>query len=394
MRLRPATTGRTRFDIGDIVRRHRDALEAAQDLTLAQRRVLSAIAQCRTAALGGHVDVCCSCGYEHPAYNSCRNRHCPKCQALAQERWIAARSERLLPVKHFHVVFTLPGRLRPLAKARPRAIYNALLAAASSTLADLAHSRLEGARLGVTMVLHTWTRDLRFHPHVHAIVTAGGLADDDLRWVASSPKYLFPVKVMGALLRGKMIAALRDLHRSGAFDGLDSLAEPGAFDHLMAAVARSSWVVYAKKPFRHAEHVTAYLGRYTHRVAIANSRLVNVTGEAVTFRTKDGKTVTLPPVAFLRRFVLHVLPEGFHKIRHYGLYCSALARPGGKLDLARRLLAPDDASSPPDVEREWVDLLFVLTGRDVSCCPRCGGPVLRVLVPPSSRGPPPRRIAE
>jgi hypothetical protein len=392
VRLRPATTGRTRFDIGDIVRHHRGALEAQQDLTLAQRRVLSAIEQCRTAALGGHVDVCRSCGHEHPAYNSCRNRHCPKCQALAQERWIAARSERLLPVKHFHVVFTLPGRLRSLARARPRSIYNALLAAASATLAELARSRLAGARLGVTMVLHTWTRDLRFHPHVHAIVTAGGLSEDDSRWIASSPKYLFPVKVMGALLRGKMIAALRDLHRSGAFEGLDSLAEPGAFDHLVDAVARTNWVVYAKKAFRCAEHVMAYLGRYTHRVAIANSRLVNVTDDEVTFRTKDGKTVTLPPVAFLWRLVLHVLPHGLHKIRHYGLYSSALARPGGKLDVARHLLAPDDARSPA-VELRWVDLLFLLTGRDVSRCPRCGGSVLRVLVPPISRGPPPRRIA-
>ncbi|MGH7288923.1 MAG: IS91 family transposase, partial [Myxococcota bacterium] len=196
----PASAGRPRFDIADIVRRHRPALEAEEHLTLAQRRVLSAIEVCRTAALGGHLDVCRSCGYEHPSYNSCRNRHCPKCQALDQERWIAARSARLLPVQHFHVVFTLPSELRALARYRPREIFGALFSAASATLVELGQSRL-GALLGVTMVLHTWTRDLRYHPHTHAIVSAGGLDLAGNGWNASSPKYLFPVDVMRALLR-------------------------------------------------------------------------------------------------------------------------------------------------------------------------------------------------
>jgi hypothetical protein len=304
--------------------------------------------------------------------------------------WIAARSERLLPVKHFHVVFTLPGQLRRLAKTRSREIHDALLAAASATLIELGRSRL-GARLGVTMVLHTWTRDLRYHPHVHAIVTAGGLAEDDSRWVPSNPKYLFPVKMMGVLLRGKMIAALRALHRDGVFDGLGSLQNPVAFECFIAPLANTSWVVYAKKPFRAVEHVMAYLGRYTHRVAIANSRLVSVSDTAVTFRTKDGKTVTLPPVAFLRRFVQHVLPDGFHKIRHFGLYCSALARPGGRLDTARRILAPNDSTphSEPIAPVGWAERLRLLTGRDVTRCSLCGGHVYRLVVPSSSAPPQP-----
>ena len=381
--------------MADIVRQHRAALETQVHLSLEQRRVLSAIAQCRTAVLGGHIDVCRSCGHEHPAYHSCRNRPCPQCQALAQEKWIAARTERLLPVKHFHVVFTLPSQLRPLAKAHSRGIYNALLTAASSTLIELGLSRL-GARLGITMVLHTWTRDQRYHPHVHAIVSAGGLATDQSRWIPSSPKFLFPVKVMGLLLRGKMIAALWAMHRAGALDGVDSLAEPRAFADLIATLARKSWVVYAKKPFRHAEHVMAYLGRYTHHVAIANSRFVSISDTAVTFRTKNGETASLPPVAFLRRFIQHVLPDGFHKIRHYGLYSGPLARTGRQLDTARRLLAPNESPSIPDVTTTmgWADMLRLLTGRDVTHCPVCGGPVRRIPFP-SSRAPPPLwRITE
>jgi hypothetical protein len=379
--LRPAPAGRPRFDIGDIVRQHRAALEDQVRLTAPQRRVLSAIAQCRTAALGGHVDVCCSCGHEHPAYNSCRNRHCPKCQALAQEKWISARSARLLPVKHFHVVFTLPSELRPLARLHGRAIYDALMAAASATLLALGRSRLH-ARLGVTMVLHTWTRDLRFHPHVHAIVTAGGLDDDGAGWVARS-NYLFPLKVMGELLRGKMIAALRALQPAGVLAPVTSTD----FEKLIAKVAALSWIVYVKKPFRRVDHVMAYLGRYTHRVAIANSRIVAVSERAITFRTKQGKHVTLTPVEFLRRFVQHVLPDRFHKIRHYGLYSSALARPGADLDHARHLLDPTAASAPHATPPSWAELLRQLTGRDITRCRRCGGLVYRVLVP-ASRGPP------
>ncbi len=393
MAAAPASAGRPRFDIADIVRRHRAALEAEVHLTPAQRRVLSAIEVCRTAALGGHVDVCRACGYEHPFYNSCRDRHCPKCQALAQERWIRARSERLLETPHFHAVFTLPSELRGLAKFRPRDIFGALFAAASETLLELGQSRLE-ARLGVTMVLHTWTRDLRFHPHVHAIVTAGGLAADHERWVPSRPKYLFPVGVMSKLLCGKMMAALRRLHAGGVFAGFDDFADPEGFERLMTRLARCRWHVYAKKPFREALHVLRYLGRYTHRVAISASRIVAVSDHAVTFRTKDGKTVTVSPLEFLRRFVQHVLPDGLHKIRHYGLYAGALAAQLATtrtaLGAARRAATGAAVTTTTAI---WAELLYAVTGRDVTRCPRCGAPLERVPVPRASARAPPERAA-
>ena len=387
----PAPAGRPRFDIADIVRQHRAALEAEVHLTLAQRKVLSAMALCRTAALGGHVDTCRSCGFERPSYNSCRNRHCPKCQALRQERWIAARTERILPARHFHVVFTLPSELRRIAKCYPREVFGALFAAASETLLELGESRLS-ATLGVTMVLHTWTRDLRFHPHVHALVTAGGLASDGSRWVPSGRKYLFPVEVMGTLLRGKMMAALRRLHAHGTFECFEDFADPEAFDRMMGKLARTKWVVYAKEPFKRVEYVLKYLGRYTHRVGIANSRLVLVREDAVLFRTKNGKTVSLPPVEFLRRFVQHVLPDGFHKIRHYGLYAGA--GHDARRQALERLVPSTSTSTATTTSAalSWPDELHELTGHDVQHCPRCGDvlehhPVVAMLAraPPLAR---------
>ena len=386
----PAPAGRPRFDIADLVRQHRAQLEAEVHLTLAQRRVLSAMALCRTAALGGHVDECRSCGFERPAHNSCRNRHCPKCQALRQEKWIAARTERLLPARHFHVVFTLPSELRALCRHYPRELFGALFAAASEALLDLGDSRLH-ARLGITMVLHTWTRELRFHPHVHALVTAGGLADDGSRWVPSSTKYLFPVQVMGALLRGKMMAALRTLHARGTFASFDDFADPEAFDRLMQKLVKKNWVVYAKKPFKRVDHVLKYLGRYTHRVGIANSRLVDVRDDAVTFRTKNGKTVSLAPVEFLRRFVQHVLPDGFHKIRHYGLYAGAAE---AARHAAHERLAPASTASTSSTVADiaWPEQLRELTGRDVHRCPRCGDYLAHRPVPATRCRAPPRTL--
>ena len=388
----PASAGRPRFDMADIVRQHRAELEARATLSPEQARVLSAIALCRTEALGGHVDVCRSCGYKQPAYNSCRNRHCPKCQALAQERWIAARSARLLPVQHFHVVFTLPGRLRSLARFRPREVFDALFQAASETLLELGDTRL-AARLAITMVLHTWARDLRWHPHVHAIVSAGGLARDLQHWIPTRPRYLFPVRVMGALFRGKMIARLRDLHDQGVFAGFDEFDDPEGFERLVARVARTRWVVYAKQPFRQALHVLRYLGRYTHRVAISNSRFTAVSSEAVTFRTRNGNTVTVTPFEFLRRFVTHVLPDRFHKIRHYGLYAGASTEHA----LAVACLRPAAPQSPApthDVSKEisWITLLFHLTLRDVDRCPNCGDIVEHIHVPATARAPPHRAV--
>ncbi len=368
---------RPRFDIADIVRTHRPDLERQHRLSRPQKRVLTAISRCRTAALGGHLEVC-ACGYERPAYNSCRNRHCPKCQALAQEKWIAARSSRILPVPHFHLVFTLPAWLRALAMRHPVEVYTAFFHAVSELLLELGRTHLE-ATLGLTMVLHTWTRELAFHPHLHVLASAGGLALDGSRFihVKKSKKgklFLFSVKVMGELLRGKMLDSLRKLHRKGAFPGLES----PAFDQLMTRLsAPKSWVVYAKAPFRKSQHVLSYLGRYTHRVGIANSRLVDVGPEHVTFRTKHGRTATQHPVEFLRRFTQHVLPDGFHKIRHAGLYADA--RPHGRLEQARALLP----ATPEAPKSEPAPLEAPQT------CPHCGGPLQRIPLTALPRAPPP-----
>ncbi len=377
----PARAGRARYDIGALVRDHRAELEASHRLAPAQKRALTDMEQCRTPVLGGHLDVCHECGYEQPSYNSCRNRHCPKCQALAAEAWIERRRERLLDIGHFHVVFTLPSELRPLAKHAPAVVYGALFRAVTSTLLELGEERFD-AMLGATLVLHTWTRDLRFHPHVHAIVTAGGLVRDGQRF-HHSPRYLFPVEVMGLLLRGKVLGALSRAYAEGTFASFPAFGDPAAFARLVAKLATLSWNVYAKAPFKKSQHVLDYLGRYTHRVGIANSRLLDVTNDHVTFRTKGNGTATVSPVEFLWRFVQHVLPHGFHKIRHVGLYASP-----ARLDLAReRLTMPAATASPP--RPSWEQRLCALTGRDVRCCPVCGAMLVRVPLPPHARGPPP-----
>jgi hypothetical protein len=377
----PALAGRARFDIADIVRSHRAQLEAQHPLTPAQERVLTAIERCRTAALGGHVEHCPSCGYEHYAYHSCRNRHCPKCQALAQEHWIEQRREQLLDVRHFHVVFTLPAQLRLLAELAPRVVFEALFHAAADTLLELGDSRLR-ARLGATLVLHTWNRKLGFHPHVHAIVTAGGLALDGQRFRHLRGDYLFPVEVMGKLLRGKVLAALSAAYAAGDFAHVHLFHDPAAFPRLVAEVNKLRWNVYAKAPFKKSRYVVAYLGRYTHRVGIANSRLLDVTPERVVFRTRGSGTETLHPVDFLARFVQHVLPQGFHKIRHFGLYASP-----SKLAVAReRLGMPPAQPRPPRPSYE--QKLLELTGRDVRLCPVCLTPLLHLPLPRSARDPP------
>jgi predicted Zn-ribbon and HTH transcriptional regulator len=372
--VRGARRGPARFDIADIVRAHRAGLENVQPLTRAQKRVLTDIAQCRTARLGGHVDRCERCGYEHPSYNSCRNRHCPKCQALAQETWIEARQQKMLDVRHLHVVFTLPAELRPLARGAPRVVFDALLHAAQRTLLEFGKTRLQ-ATVGATLVLHTWTRTLEFHPHVHAIVTAGGLSDDGERWSPAPRRFLFSVKAMGQVFRGKMMTALGRAYDDGAFAQFEDFRDPQAFVALMARVARLSWNVYAKASFKKGQHVLSYLGRYTHRVGIANSRLLAVSDHAVTFRTKEKGTETLSPVAFLARFVQHVLPDGLHKIRHVGLYAAAS---GARRELARTRLGQTVRTLPPC---DWRQRLARLTGRDLGVCPRCGGPLVTVTLP-------------
>ena len=355
------------YRIADIVRRHRRALEGKHVLSLDQRRLLGAIAVCRTPALGGRLHLCLACGAKHPVYHSCRKRGCPNCQALAQERWIAARAVRILPIRHFHVVFTLPAEIRRLARGHPVDLYDAFFRIVGEVLDELGRTRLK-ATLGWTLVLHTWKRDLGYHPHIHALVTAGGLSPDGSTFRPVRGRYLFPGEVMGRLLRGKMLDALRGLFSKGAFPELDE----AAFAALMASLARhESWVVHAEPPFRDATHLLGYLGRYVHRIAISDSRLEAVTPERVTFTTRHGQTASMHPVTFLHRFVQHVLPQGFHKVRHGGLYAST--REGGKLEQARALLnqgkPAEEVEKPQARTTETLERLRNEGHR----CPDCNG---------------------
>ena len=381
-----APSKRPALRVTDIFRRHAEAFDRDHVLTPAQGKVLRAIASCRTADLGGHLEVCDACGYEHPVYNSCRDRHCPGCQAIAQFAWIDGRLARVLPTHHFHVVFTLPEEIRTLALQNGAVVYDILLKAASQVLATLADQRL-GAQLGVTTVLHTWTRAMLFHPHVHCVVTGGGLTVDGSRWVATPSHFLFPVAVMRMLFRGIVRANLKRAHAAGRFalhGACADLAQPRAFARLLRSIHRKRWVVYSKPPFAGSRQVFAYLGRYTHRVAISDYRLVAVSDDAVTFSTKDGGCVTVTPEEFIRRFLLHVLPAGFHKIRHLGLYAGAHVR--NRLERARAILPTEatgsldsapggqDQDPSPDTPTHGDDATMEASLR---ICPRCRVGVLR-----------------
>jgi hypothetical protein len=385
---------RPSFELGDIIREHAEALRAQHAVSPEQGKVLRALATCRTPALGGHLDRCLDCGFERPAYNSCRNRHCPKCQALDQARWLAGRMQALLPVPYFHVVFTLPGELAPIVLRNRRELFDRLFRAASETLLALGRDphRL-GAQLGFTMVLHTWTRDLRHHAHVHAVVTGGGLAPDAQRWVAADPHYLFPVAVVSRLFRGKMLAFIRQQHQRQPLDLPAELGPANTFSDLLSQLYDKQWGTYAKPPFAGPRQVLAYLGRYTHRVALSNHRLLEVTPDAVTLRTRGENSVTLTPVELLRRFLLHLLPPGFVRIRHYGLLaaCNLATRLAAartilgeaptldRHDNGDQQLTTETASTPSDSRRQqpargddWRTLFRVLTGIDTTCCPACG----------------------
>lgn len=360
------------MQVGNIARAYGAALRASCVLTPEQHSVLSAIERCRTAALGGHKYVCNHCGYTVPMYDSCRNRHCPTCQSLEQHRWLERRRERILPTPYFHVVFTLPAELRTIVLAHRERLFTMLMRAASETLLTLAHDdkRLD-ATPAITMVLHTWTRELLFHPHVHAIVSAGGLRiGEQQRWVRGSERYLFPVKVMAKLFRRLFRDALLEAIESGLIS-----VPSGSESAVHAALFDKQWVVYVKAPFGGADQVFNYLGRYTHRVGISNARILRSNEEGVTFATKNGRTCTLPQVEFLRRLLQHVLPRGFHKIRHFGL-CSASHVRLGTLERARSLLNQRGStqlakSAVTSAPQTWMECLLTLTGVDVLTCPRC-----------------------
>jgi len=342
--------GRPALEVADIFREHGPAWREAQrgHLSLAQLKVMSAITQCRTAALGGHVLRCGGCGTDQIAYNSCRNRHCPKCQSTAAQRWLDARQADLLPVEYYHVVFTLPAPIADLAYQNKAAMYGLLFDVAADVLQTIAADPKHlGARIGATLVLHTWGSALTHHPHVHGIVPGGGLSPDGKNWVACRPGFFLPVRVLSRLFRRRFLEALQQLHRAGKLRFLGehtALADGQAFRQWLAPMRQCEWVVYAKRPFAGPSAVLAYLSRYTHRVAISNSRLLTLDERGVTFRWKDYrakgntryKTMTLSCEEFMRRFLLHVLPGGFHRIRHYGLLSNGGRRLG--LTTARQLL--------------------------------------------------------
>ncbi len=367
---------RASLEVADIFRTAGPAYRAAHagHLSLHQLKVMSAIEHCRTAIMGGHVEACTDCGHWRVAYNSCRNRHCPRCQGAAARTWLAEREADLLPVGYFHVVFTLPAEVADIALQNKAAMYGLLFQAASETMMTIAADPKHlGARIGITAVLHTWGSAMTHHPHIHMIVPGGGIARDGTRWISSRPAFLLPVRVLGKLFRRLFLTRLTALHAAGRlafFGSLAHLADRRALLRHLSPVRNKNWVVYAKPPFAGPEAVLAYLSRYTHRVAISNSRLLRFDETGVTFRYKnyrlDGaerqQTMTISADEFIRRFLLHILPKGFHRIRHYGLLAGGTRK--AHLDHARRLLgvAPpsedDTRDEPADVRPP---------------CPCCGG---------------------
>ena len=345
------------------------------------------ILACRTARLGGHVDGCDACGHRQISYNSCRNRHCPKCQGSAQASWLEARQADVLPVPYAHVVFTMPQSLAPLALQNPQLVYGLLMRTVAQTLQEIAlNPKHLGARLGFFAILHTWGQTLVHHPHVHCVVPAGGLAEDGT-WRPCSPGFFLPVRVLSRLFRGKFLAGIRDAFRDGRLELHGTLSRhrnPAAFEGLLSEALRTEWVVYAKPPFQDPEHVLTYLARYTHRIAIANHRLLHVDHEVVTFGYKDYRSrrvrsLTLSLAEFTRRFLLHVLPKGFVRIRYYGFLAhGARAR---LLSCCRSALAsPDDIPLSPDSELDPDhDRLFDLLPHGRRLCPNCGQGPLRCL---------------
>jgi hypothetical protein len=366
---------RASLEVADIFRGAGPAYRArhAGLLSLAQLKIMSAIEACRTAALGGHVEGCEDCGHLRIAYNSCRNRHCPKCQGAAARAWLAAREADLLPVGYFHVVFTVPAEIADIAFHNKAAVYDLLFKAASETMITIAADpRHLGARIGITAVLHTWGSAMTHHPHVHMIVPGGGLSLDGQRWVSSRAGFLLPVRVLGKLFRRLFLTrliALHDASRLAFFGALAGLRDRRAFLRHLAPVRKKRWVVYAKPPFAGPEAVLAYLSRYTHRVAISNGRLISFDDRGVTFRCKDYRrsgaerygTMTLGADEFIRRFLLHVLPRGFHRIRHYGLLASATRK--DSIARARELLVVAPPSEPPPADQ----------AAPLPPCPCCGG---------------------
>jgi hypothetical protein len=356
----PAARGdSTRPELADVFRAHGHRLK---DLSTRQRRAVEAISACRTAALGGRLHACDRCGYRHVSYLSCRDRHCPKCQSLSSARWVEARRQDLLPVEYFHAVLTVPAELHPIFRRHPRRAYGLLMRAAAETLVQVAlNPELLGARIGTLAVLHTWTQTLKFHPHVHCLVPGGGLDAAGERWIGARPGFLLPVRVLSPVFRGKLLSRFQNAFGAEVAD-------------LLSQAARTAWVVYCKPPMAGPGQVLDYLARYTHRIALSNDRIVSIQGDTVTFRFRDRadgnavKSATLPVETFMRRFLQHVLPAGFVRVRAYGILSNRTRR----RDLARCRQGLGVPAPLPPTPSPWPDLLLRLTGRDVTRCPTCG----------------------
>jgi len=399
-RCAAAGVHRGRWEVADIVRLYGTQYRAAHRVSPPQRRVLRAIVQCRSAALGGHREQCQACGHTRPVYNPCRNRHCPKCQALAQATWRQAQQALLLPIPYFHVVFTLPHALNALVRANPRRLYHLLFRTVWETLTTFARDpRHLGAEIGVTAVLHTWSQTLTDHIHLHCIVTGGGLSAEATHWQPSKKRrFLFPVHAMAKVFRGKFLARLDAAyrtHRLACVAQSAPLADPTQWQRLLAGLRAKPWYVYAKAPLAGPKQVLNYLARYTHRIAISNERIIAVDNATVRFRYKDyaaaaiGKEMSVSGTEFLRRFLLHVLPAGFMRVRHYGLLANRTRQ--HKLARCRELLGTalplDQVAVDPPLEESVAERILRLTGVDVLRCPFCGqGPMRRIetLAPDTS----------
>jgi hypothetical protein len=395
---------KAKLEIADIFRDHGPAWRRANagHVSLSQLKVMSSIEACRTEALGGHVAACTKCEHQHIAYNSCKNRHCPKCQGPAARDWMAARADDLLPVEYFHVVFTLPAEIARIAYWNKKAVYGLLFRASAQTVSTIAADpKRLGARVGMTSVLHTWGSALTHHPHIHMIVPGGGLSKGGSRWVACKPGFFLHVRVLSRLFRRLFIEGLLALHHTGSltfFGDLIGLSDPQAFATYLAPLRKTEWVVYAKPPFGGPEAVLAYLSRYTHRVAISNSRLISADANTVAFKWKDYRAksgdrrsvMRLSTSEFIRRFLIHVLPDRFHRIRHYGLLASSTRK--ANIAKARALLGVKQPEQEPQLDAQ----ITPLTLREP--CPNCGGD-MRIIETfrrgqkPQSRAPPRKAAA-
>jgi len=372
---RRLAAGRGGVELADIFRAHGESYRRNHPLPVSHLKVIQAVERCRTAALGGHLEQCDSCGYERPAYNSCRNRHCPKCQSLAQVRWLNKQKSELLPVGYFHLVFTVPHQLNALILTNKKILLSHLFKAVGETLVDFGRTRL-GGQIGLITVLHTWDQTLLDHFHLHCLVPAGALAFDQKRWSPARKNFLFPIKALSAVFRAKFLDLLKrafDRNKLLLISQSTDLADPAAFKLLINALGKKPWIVYAKKPFGSPIYVLDYLGRYIHRVALSNDRILSVHSREVTFSYRDRKnenrkkTMTLDAHEFIRRFLLHMIPKGFVRVRHSGVLANRSKSP---LSKCRQLLDLNPAV-PKLAQKSVHQLMLELTGIDITRCPLC-----------------------